>query len=62
MTSVPEGLSEAGGGRNQVSAAHESAGFSCGAWGNVCQWWSVHLSKAEEESTVAMASGSLRAL
>lgn len=59
MTSVSDGLSEAGSGHNPVSAAPESAGFS---WGNVCQRWSVHLSKAEEESTVAMASGSLRAL
>ena len=40
MTSVPDGLSEAGSGHNQVSAAHESAGFSCGARGNVCQQWS----------------------
>ena len=56
MTSDLDGLLETGSGHYQVSAAYESAGFSCGAWGNVCQ-----LSKAEVGSVGATASVSLPA-
>lgn len=53
MISVLGGLSEAGSGRNQVSTAPESAGFSCGARSRGC----LLLSSAGAEPSVSIASG-----